>query len=222
MTDGDFFQLARRTLGSIRLLAGVGTDTVIELGDKARWRRFAPGDVLIRSGERYTRLFALVEGETRLFFDDDRADILSDAGATLGLRIAFDGGPSWATIRALTPAHVAEIARDDLIAAMTRSPALAANVGRMLASRNGRTEPRERLDAQIVKALHQLVGVDAGRSGTAELREPINPAVWATLLGVDRTDVERALIRLQRDLVLRTSKTGTPVVDLALLHARLD
>lgn len=222
MSDGDFFQLARRTLGAIRLFAGVGTDTLIALGENARWLRLAPGDVLIRSGERYTRLFALVEGETRLSFDDDRADILSDAGATLGLRIAFYGGPAWATVRALTPAHVAEIARDDLTAAMTRSPALAANVGRMLASRNGRTEPRERLDTQILKALHQAVGADAGRSGTAKLREPINPAVWATLLGVDRTDVERALLRLQRDLVLRTSKTGAPVVDLALLHARLD
>jgi len=220
MMDRTFIELAEHTLGGVNLFAGVGTDTVIALGDKAEWRRCPPGTVLMRPGEIRTTFFALVHGSTRLQYRDARRDVVAEAGETLGIRTAFFDGPAWATIRATTPALVAEIARLDLLHAMATSPALATNVARMLAARSYGVEPRERLDTQILKALARAVNGVAG-GGEAPLPAPIDPAVWATLLGVDKSDVERALARLERHRIVRHSATGVQYVDLDRLSERL-
>ena len=216
-----FGRWADHTLGAINLFAGVGTETVLKLGRKASWRRHPPGTALIRAGNVHTAFFALVHGSTRLRFHDGGADIVAEAGETLGLRMAFFDGPAWATIRATTPVLVAEIRRDDLLDAMAVSPALASNVGRMLAARGPEPAPRERLDTQIMKALAQAVDGAADAGGEARLAAPVDPAVWATLLGVDRSDVRRALARLERHGVLRRSARGVHYVDLARLSERL-
>jgi CRP-like cAMP-binding protein len=135
--------------------------------------------------------------------------------------MSFFNGPAWATIRATTPVLVAEIRRLDLLDAMAVSPALSTNVGRMLAARSHHLEPRERLDTQMMKALAQSVDALGGGSGEARLPAPVDPAVWATLLGVDKSDVERALCRLERHGVVRKSASGAHYVDLDRLSERL-
>jgi len=220
MTNRTLIELAEHTLGGIDLCTGVATDTVIALGDKAWWRRCPPGRVLLRPGEVRTSFFALVHGSTRLHYHDGRRAVVAEAGETLGLQTAFFDGPAWTTIRTTTPALVAEIARLDLLDAMAKSPALATNVGRLLAARTYGVDPRERLDVQILEALARAVnGVTGG--GEAPLPAPIDPAVWATLLGVDKSDVERALTRLERHRIVRHSATGVPYVDLDRLSERL-
>ena len=221
MVNRQFAEWAQHTLGGVNLFAGVGTETVIALGNQARWRRRPPGTALVQTGDINATFFALVHGSTRLRYTDGRPDVVAEAGETLGLRMAFFGGPAWATIRATTPVLVAEIARADLLHAMALSPALSINVGRMLAARGHHLEPRERLDTQMMKALALAVeGLDDG-SGEAPLPAPVEPAVWATLLGVDRSDVERALSRFERHRIVRKSATGVQYVDLARLTERL-
>jgi CRP-like cAMP-binding protein len=220
MSDRGFMELAERTLGGVNLVAGVATDTVIALGDKAWWRRCPPGTVLMRAGEVRSSFFSLVHGSARLQYRDARRDLVAEAGETLGIQMAFFDGPAWATARTTTPALIAEIARLDLLHAMATSPALATNVGRMLAARSDGVEPREQLDTQILKALARAVdGVADG--GEAPLPAPIDPAVWATLLGVDKSDVERALTRLKRHRIVRHSPSGVQYVDLDRLSERL-
>ncbi|MFP4125118.1 MAG: Crp/Fnr family transcriptional regulator [Alphaproteobacteria bacterium] len=221
MVDRRFAEWAQHTLGGINLFAGVGTDTVIGLGNKARWRRRPPGAALVQAGEVNTSFLALVQGATRLRYHDGRPDVVAEAGETLGLRMCLYSGPAWATIRATTPVLVAEIHRLDLFHAMALSPALSTNVGRMLAGRGHHVEPRERLDTQMMKALAESVaGLGAG-SGEAPLPAPVDPAVWATLLGVDKSDVERALSRLERHRIVRRSPMGVQYVDRDRLAERL-
>lgn len=221
MVDRRFAEWAQHTLGGIYLFAGVGTDTVIALGNKARWRRRQPGAALVQVGEVNSTFFALVQGSTRLRYLDGRPDVVAEAGETLGLRMCFYNGPAWATIRATTPVLVAEICRIDLFHAMAMSPALSTNVGRMLAARGHHMEPRERLDTQMMKALAESVAGPGASSGETPLPAPIDPAVWATLLGVDKSDVERALSRLERHRIVRKSTTGVHYVDLDRLAERL-
>jgi CRP-like cAMP-binding protein len=191
------------------------------LGNKARWHRRPPGATLVQTGEVNTTFFALVHGSTRLRYVEGRPDVVAEAGETLGLRMAFFEGPAWGTIRATTPVLVAEIRRTDLLHAMAESPALSINVGRMLAVRGHHMEPRERLDTQMMKALAQSVAARGASSGEAPLPSPVDPAVWATLLGVDKSDVERALSRLERHRIVRKSATGVQYVDLDRLTDRL-
>lgn len=217
----DFVEYAEFTLGCINLFGGVDVETVIALGNKATWHRHPPGTPLIEMGEVTHRFFALVQGTTRLRYLDGRPDVVAEAGETLGLRLAFYDGPAWATIRATTPVLVAELQRTDLLHAMAMSPALATNVGRMLATRGRHVAPRERLDTQIMKALARAVaGVPRG-SGETPLPTPVDPALWATLLGVDRSDVERALARLERHRIVRKSAGGVRYVDVDRLSERL-
>jgi CRP-like cAMP-binding protein len=217
----DFGEYAQRTLGCINLFGGVHVDTVMALGDKAVWHRHQPGTPLVEAGEVTTRFFALVQGTTRLRYLDGRPDVVAEAGETLGLRLAFYDGPAWATIRAVTPVLVAALERTDLLHAMAMSPALATNVGRMLATRGRHVAPRERLDTQVLKALAQAVAGVARGTGETPLPTPVDPALWATLLGVDRSDVERALTRLERHRILRKSAGGVQYVDVDRLSARL-
>jgi CRP-like cAMP-binding protein len=221
MSEPAFVQWAEHTLGGINLLAGVGTETVIALGNKARWERHPPGTALVRAGEATTSCFALVRGSARLRYRDGRADVVAEEGATLALRMSLSDRPAWATVRTTTPALVAEIRRVDLLDATTVSPALAVNVGRMLATRGRYMAPRECLDTQIMKALAQAVDGCGSRSGETALPAPIDPALWATLLGVDRSDVRRALSRLERHRIVRQSPAGVHYVDLDRLSARL-
>jgi len=221
MTFCGFHDWAAQTLGGIGLLAGVGVETVMELGGRARWKRCAPGDVLVAEGELCTSFHALVEGSAKVWFTDRRPSVNAEAGETLGLRVAFYDGPSWVTIRAVTPALVAQVDLADLTHFMATSPALASNVSRMLSARMRHLKPCEQLDTQILKALAQAVDGTAARSGEVPLSPPINPALWATLMGVDRSDVERALVRLERHRIVRSATGGRRFVDLERLRARL-
>jgi CRP-like cAMP-binding protein len=216
-----FERWAEQTLGAIWLFGGMDAEAVIELGDRAQWQRHPAGTTLIRKGETRHSVLALVAGSASTRFYDGRAPVTSEAGATLGLRCAFHDGPAWIMTVAATPVLVAELSVTDLLHAMATSPALATNVGRMLVARNHHRAPREQLDTQILKALMQAVGAGPDCTGVVPLAQPIDPALWATLLGVDRSDVERALVRLERHGIVLAPERGGRCVDLARLRERL-
>ncbi len=218
MTVREFTAWVRCTLGGVRLFSGVATDTVVELGERARWHECEPGTVLIREGQTVTSCLALVQGTTRIRYADGRRDVDSQPGVVLGLRLSFYDAPSWATVRTLAPSLVAEIRREDLLHGMAVSPALATNVARLLTTRTSHLSPRERLDTQMMRALRDAVGGAPDGRGVTALPHPIDPAVWATLLGVDRGDVERSLLRLKRHGIVRGTAKRVTHVDLERLN----
>lgn len=218
MSREPFDGWAETTLGGIGLFCGVDSETLLELGRRAVWRQHSAGTAVIRPGDVGTSFLALVEGAVSVRFVDERTTETTDAGAVLGLRSAFRHEPAPVHMVAVTPVRVAEIARGDLLHVMSDCPELARNVTAFLAGRGPLDQPRAQIDARIVAALSRAARPGAGLT---PLPTPVDPAVWATLLGVDKIDVDRALRRLERQGLVQRRAGGRHLVDAAALRRRL-
>ncbi len=221
MLDVAFETWAERTLGGVGLFRDVDTEILLRLGQVAAWRRFRPGDALLRVDDRRTSCFVLQRGLVRVRYDDGRVEELAEPGTALALRTAFRVGPSRADLTAVTEVDVAEFRRCTLLDAMTVSPALAGNVARLLSARGAAENPRRELDTRVMQALRQEAPARSRAGGWVRLGRPVAPALWATLLGVDRREVERALARLERQGVVQRRPDGRHVVERDELDRRL-
>ncbi len=218
MSREPFDGWAETTLGGIGLFCGVDSETLLQLGRRALWRQHPAGTAVIRAGDVRTSFLALIEGTVSVRFVDERTTGTSDAGAVLGLRLALRHEPSPVHMVAMTPVRVAEIARGDLLHVMCDCPELARNVAAFVAGRGPLDQPRAQIDARIVAALARAARPGAG---LMPLPAPVDTAVWATLLGVDKIDVDRALRRLERQGLVERRPGGRHLVDAAALRRRL-
>jgi len=96
-------------------------------------RRFAPGEDILREGERSGVVYILIEGEVEILKGDLQVTTAAEPGAFFGEMSALLDAPHMATVRALTPArfHVAENA----IAFLQLSPQVSLGIARLLARR---------------------------------------------------------------------------------------
>lgn len=221
MRPEPLISLAERTLGGVRLFCSVETDTVLALGERARWRSVRSGYAVVRKGDVSTSFYVLVRGSASLHHGSCRVPEPIEEGEVMGLRLAFCSRP--AAIHAVTTssALIAEISRGDLLAAMADSPALAHNVALFLSGRGDRDQTRDQLDARVAAALVRAAASPTPTGGFVPLTAPVQIPVWATLLGVDTIDVCRSLKRLEGAGLIRSQGERRVRVDLAGLKRRL-
>ena len=102
-------------------------------------REFAPGEVLLRDGERSGRLFVLAEGTLEVFRGDVEIAIVSEPGAVFGEMSVLLDSPHTASVRAVTPAkvHVIEKASAFLSEHPDASLPIATLLARRLQNANG-------------------------------------------------------------------------------------
>ncbi len=219
MPPEPFSALAEATLGHITLFRDVDSETLLDLGNAARWRRCEAGATLVRRGELKTTFLALAEGTVRLAQPNEHPDETYDAGQTIGLRHALCAQALTFSAVALTPVLIAETARNTLLRAMALSPRLAHNVAQALTGRSAGTDARKIVDARIAAALAAAARPARREGGIARLCPAPDPALWAALLDVRAADVHRALIRFRRRGILVALGADRWCVDLEKLQA---
>ena len=92
-----------------------------------------PGTVLIREGERHSRLFVLVDGAVEVSRGGSILRVVDDPGAVFGEMSALLGGAATATVRVVRETRVRR--SDDGPAFLRANPAVTHAVATMLAER---------------------------------------------------------------------------------------
>jgi small-conductance mechanosensitive channel/CRP-like cAMP-binding protein len=146
-------EVPMRLLERLPIFLPLSSDERLLLAPKMRRRTFKPGDILIDQGIVATTLFILVSGVLAAFQHHDAADaeILRYApGDCFGQASLLTGATTVFKVRALTRAVVYEIARDDLAPILKARPAIAAELGQIMAIREAAGKDR----------LSELDGID--------------------------------------------------------------
>lgn len=175
---------AAATLGGVPLFAGLAPAELAGIRSVATEQSLAPGDVLMAEGEPGDALYLVLEGDlavTKQASSGERALATVGPGAVQGEIAVLGGGPRLATVRALTPARVLRIGRDDLFDVVAHEPgivrSLVQTVAGRLAGLEAFVQQQERLASLGTLAAglaHELNNpAAAARSTAARLREAL-------------------------------------------------
>ena len=101
------------SLGNIKLLSDIPEEKLNLLGQRCKWRRFEPEELILNLNDQSTDIYFIVRGEVQasVFSETGRRVIMSDlkSGDYFGEFSAIDGQPRSATIVALTRTLVAQM-----------------------------------------------------------------------------------------------------------------
>ncbi len=94
-------------------------------------RKFGPGEVILRDGERTGLLYILVSGSVEVVKDDIAVNAISEPGALFGEMSVLLNAPHTATVRTLEDSvfHVA----DDALGFLRSSPEITMELSQLLA-----------------------------------------------------------------------------------------
>jgi hypothetical protein len=163
----------RRLLDQLPIFARLSEDERIQLGPKMKRRTYKSGDVLVEQGSVAQALFILSAGvlvaAQKHGTTKEEAmrlapgDSFGEAGLLAGIATMF-------TIKALTKATVYEISKVDLAPILEKRPAIAAELGEILAHRQAigkarleeyteRSNPDESLATRLGQRVKDLFGL---------------------------------------------------------------
>src|SRR5258708_30938701 len=121
------------------LFKGLPSDVLATLGQKARIRQLAEGDVLMRRGETGDSLFMIDEGWFKIVTEDAQGEELiinkSGPGESIGEMALLDKAPRSATVIALSAARVLELKKDAFQEVLDKRPDVALSLIRSYSSR---------------------------------------------------------------------------------------
>src|SRR5258708_17930899 len=123
------------------LFKGLPSDVLATLGQKARIRQLAEGDVLMRRGETGDSLFMIDEGWFKIVTEDAQGEELiinkSGPGESIGEMALLDKAPRSATVIALSAARVLELKKDAFQEVLDKRPDVALSFTRSYSYRLG-------------------------------------------------------------------------------------
>lgn len=130
---------ARRLLSRVSWLEMLTDDELVQLAKVALGKEFAVGRDIVRQGELGSSLYVLVEGVLDVIARNEDGKDGSvgkiQPGQAFGEMSLLTGSPRVATVRALTDAYVLEIRREDLEPILRARPAIAEELGQIMARR---------------------------------------------------------------------------------------
>jgi CRP/FNR family transcriptional regulator, cyclic AMP receptor protein len=185
-------------------------------------KKVEKGTMILREGEWSDFLFFVVSGFVKVYKTSigGREQILHIAppGDSLNDVSTFDGGPSSASMLAITPVHYYAIRKDNLRIILRDPPRICANIIKSLAN-------RIRRDAQLVGELSTtqtlarlaklFLGKYAGEDATAGLS--LNQQDMANLIGASREVVNRALKTMEEKGAINLYRHRVIVADRRIL-----
>lgn len=201
-------------LRAITLFASLDEATLADTARRARRCVFRPGQQILSEGEQPPGLFLVQRGRVRMSrtAPDGREQVLAmiGPGEHFDPVAIFDGGPSPATARAMSPVECLLLSRADLLALIRRHPDLAlAALSAMAGELRELVSLVEDLAFRSVRArLARQLLVEAG-SGTAELTQQ----ELAERTGTVREIAGRALRRLAEEGLVRLERGRVIVLD---------
>ncbi|WP_343897312.1 Crp/Fnr family transcriptional regulator [Craurococcus roseus] len=205
------------SLSSLRQLpffAGVPDEALAALAARARWQVYAPGEVVVDSGDPTDEVFFVAEGAVRVVVRTALGyeAILNDlgAGSFFGELAAIDGVPRSANVTALQRTRVCAVPGPAFMDAALASPVAARRLLRLLASRLRAKDERllefmalpvrQRLMAELLRLSRDRGG------GERALSPPPQQHVLAARIGTRRETVSREMAEMARSGLLTVGR----------------
>lgn len=166
-------ELPRLILERLPIFAPLTDEERASLAPKMRRRSYRPGEVLVAQGTVAAALYILGSGALVALQDSDAGEgevIRLSPGDCFGEASVLTGDASQVKVSALTKAVVYEIAKDDLAPILKERPAIATELGQILARREAAGKERlerqadhdnhrERLARRFAERMKELFGV---------------------------------------------------------------
>jgi CRP/FNR family transcriptional regulator len=221
--------IAIQILSKLPLFSRLGNDALLEIAPHIHERTFSPGQVILLEGEPCQAVYFVVQGvvRTRRLSPEGREQVLAyiRPGESFNLVPALDGGPTLASVEAVTETRLytipcelfQRIMRDHAEVALAGLEGLAAEVRRL-------SDMVEDLALHTVRtrlARFLLAQVSAGLGEVADGRQP--PKRWtqeeiAAHIGTVRDVVGRALRNFADEGLIRRERGRLVVTDQAGLE----
>lgn len=110
MTQPDTIH-SKHSLNGIRLFAGLSARSLEEIERTCLWRRYEPGQAILKYLDPSDEVFFIIEGSARVFLYSQAGQVVSfrnlGPGDSFGEIPALDGGPRSASVEAQTACFVA-------------------------------------------------------------------------------------------------------------------
>jgi small-conductance mechanosensitive channel/CRP-like cAMP-binding protein len=170
----DVSDLPRQVLEHLPIFASLSDDERLALAPKMKRRTYRAGDVLVEQGAVLHALLILTSGVLAALqrHGDIETEVLRLApGDSLGQASVLTGAAAAFKVTALTKAVIYEIAKEDLAPILKRRPAIAAELGQILATREAAGKSRadelseadrhsDNLAARLADRVKVLFGLD--------------------------------------------------------------
>jgi small-conductance mechanosensitive channel/CRP-like cAMP-binding protein len=159
----------QRLLERLAIFAPLSDEERVALAPKMKRRTYKTGDILVEQGAVASALFILSSGVLATLQDSEagEAEVMRLApGDCFGEASVLTGAATIFKVTALTKAIVYEIAKDDLAPILKERPAIAAELGQILARREAAGKQRDAQLADLDRQGQTLAERLAGRVKT--------------------------------------------------------
>lgn len=201
-------------LRQLPFFAGVPDEVLAALAARARWQVYAPGEVVVDSGDPTDEVFFVADGLVRVVVRTALGyeAILNDlgAGSFFGELAAIDGVPRSANVTALQRTRVCAVPGPAFMEVALGSPVAGLRLMRMLASRLRAKDERllefvalpvrQRLMAELLRLSRDRGG------GERALSPPPQQHVLAARIGTRRETVSREMAEMARAKLLTVGR----------------
>lgn len=210
------------TLRTINYFEGLAAKDLETIKDYVSEKEVAKGEVFLRQGEASDYLYYVVSGLVKVYktspIGKEQILHIAPPGDSLNDVSTFDGGPSAASMLAMTPVHLYAIRKSDLSIILHDPPRLYMNIIKALAK-------RIRRDSNLVEELsfsqaltrltRLLLGTYAGEEATVGLA--LTQQEMANMIGTTREGVNRSLKIMEDRGAIRLSRHRVVVLDKKIL-----
>ena len=193
-------------LRQLSFFAGVPDEALAALAARSRWQVYAPGEVVVDSGDSTDEVFFVVEGAVRVVVRTafGYEAILNDlgAGSFFGEMAAIDGTARSANVTALQRTRLCAVPGAAFMDVVLASPAAGLRLMRLLAGRL-RAKDERLLEIMAVPVRQRLMAEllrlsrDRG-NGERVLSPPPQQHVLANRIGTRRETVSREMAEMSR------------------------
>lgn len=228
MVDGGHGEELPPLAGPLAVLDDQARAALVAAGS---WRRFQPGEFLMRQGGASRALYVLAEGRVRVVMSTADGDELLVAvlgpGQAAGELSVLDGQPRSATVIALEPVRALRVEGNAFGRFLLSRPALVVGMLRVLSGRL-RDADELRLQLSVTPAEQRLarclleLAADHGQIEAAGIRITLrlSQADLASYVGTSREAVNQILGRFRDGGLVATARQSITILDLEGLRVR--
>jgi CRP-like cAMP-binding protein len=202
------------SLRQLPFFAGVPEDALVGLAARSRWHVYAPGEVVVDSGDATDEVFFVAEGAVRVVVRTALGyeAILNDlgAGSFFGELAAIDGIARSANVTALQRTRLCAVPGSAFIDVVLNAPLAGQRLLRLLAGRLRAKDERllefmalpvrQRLMAELLRLSRDRGG------GERALSPPPQQHVIAARIGTRRETVSREMAEMARSGLLSITR----------------
>jgi CRP/FNR family cyclic AMP-dependent transcriptional regulator len=220
-------------LSSLRqspFFAGLPDEVLVPLAARSRWQLYAPGEVVVDSGDPTSEVFFVAEGAVRVVVRTALGyeAILNDqgAGSFFGELAAIDGVSRSANVTALQRTRVCAVPGPAFLEVALNSPSAGLHLMRLLAARLRAKDERlleitalpvrQRLMAELLRLSRDRGG------GERALSPPPQQHVLALRIGTRRETVSREMAEMARAGLLTVNRRAIVLHRPGALQAEID